>query len=222
MCYPEEEEYRRIYRSLKLSTLVSNLEGIFDTYDSRKCEFFIGVRTPKIRWKHPLFTRAKKVGVTVERNLQFDDWSGMVGDLLDNEQLIRRPLRAKRLPCTMTFSGPHFRSDGSATACGCRDLDRSVGLALEPESLLSDMLDVYKRGKVAALREKFRSQEAPEVCVTCRHYNPQYAGESLSLRLKQLWADFLAPFASERVVPPTNLVQISKSRSRSANAQSLE
>jgi len=89
----------------------------------------------------------------------------------------------------MTNSGPHFLSDGRATACGCRDLDGKSELALSPDDLISDMRGVYETGAVTGLRQRFRDGRAPEICVSCRHYNAAYEGEALATRLRQLIAD---------------------------------
>ena len=101
-----------------------------------------------------------------------------------------RPDRAKRLPCVMLYSGPHFYSDGRATACGCRDLDGKSELALDGTSLLEDMRQVYSTGAVADMRDRFRRGDPPDICKSCRHYNPQFDGETFGLRLSQLLAGF--------------------------------
>ena len=111
---------------------------------------------------------------------------------MEAEGLPTRPNRPKRLPCLMTIAGPHFLSDGRATACGCRDLDGKSDLALAPAELLDDMLAVYATGAVDRLRERFRAGDAPEICQSCRHYNPTFVGEPLGLRAQQLAADVRA------------------------------
>ncbi len=111
------------------------------------------------------------------------------------EGLFARPHRAKRLPCTILFSGPQFFSDGRATACGCRDLDGRSALALDPRALLEDMRAVYSGGAAQALRESFRRGAPPEICASCRLYTPQFAGESIGLRVRQLIADAIDPIA---------------------------
>jgi hypothetical protein len=77
------------------------------------------------------------------------------------EGLLTRPERAKYLPCTVLFSGPHFFSDGRATACGCRDLDGKSQLALDGNKLIEDMQKVYATGAVADLRDRFRKGDLP-------------------------------------------------------------
>jgi len=89
----------------------------------------------------------------------------------------------------MTNAGPHFLSDGRATACGCRDLDGKSALALAPADLLADMRGMYETGAVAALRQRFRDGTAPEICLSRRHYNPAYEGEAIATRIRQLPAD---------------------------------
>lgn len=191
MSYPDEEEYRRIYRSPKLKAVVANIEAILSIYDRSDCAITLALRTNRIRnWDdHPMIVRAREKGWKVTRTLQFDDWSGRVNALLEAEGLIARPNRPKILPCTMTNSGPHFLSDGRATACGCRDLDGKSALALSPADLIADMRGVYEKGAVAALRQRFRDGTAPEICLSCRHYNPAYGGEAISTRIRQLIAD---------------------------------
>jgi MoaA/NifB/PqqE/SkfB family radical SAM enzyme len=191
MSYPDDEEYRRIYRSPKLKTVVANIEGILSTYRRTDCDVTLAVRTSRIKnWDaHPMIALAREKGWKVTRNHQFDDWSGRVGALLEAEGLIARPNRPKILPCTMTNSGPHFLSDGRATACGCRDLDGKSELALSPDDLISDMRGVYETGALTLLRQRFRDGRAPEICVSCRHYNAAYEGEALGTRLRQLLAD---------------------------------
>lgn len=191
LSFPDEEEYRRIYRSPRLKTVVGNLEGILDVYRPGECRMGLALRTGRYwRWDdHPLLRRARSRGWTVTRNLLFDDWSGLVAEPTTTEGLLLRPNRPKILPCTMTFAGPHFLSDGRATACGCRDLDGKSDLALSPSALLTDMGTVYRSGAVHELRQRFREGRPPTICASCRHYNPTYEGEAWSTRLRQLMGD---------------------------------
>jgi MoaA/NifB/PqqE/SkfB family radical SAM enzyme len=191
MSYPDEEEYRRIYRSPKLKTVVANIEQILSLYDRTDCAMTLSLRTNRFKnWDaHPLIERAREKGWNVSRNLQFDNWSGRVSALLEAEGLITRPNRPKILPCAITNSGPHFLSDGRATACGCRDLDGKSELALSPSDLIADMRHVYEVGAVATLRQRFRDGRPPDVCVSCRHYNPAYEGEAIRTRIQQVLAD---------------------------------
>jgi hypothetical protein len=191
MTYPDDAEYRRIYRSAKLKTVVSNLDRILDLDAARAVSFSIGVRTPRRDgWDaHPLFDKARARGWSVVMNRFFDDWSGRTSPTSEAMGLWTRPLRPKRVPCTMTFAGPHFLSDQRATACGCRDLDGRSELALPADALLADMRQVYTTGPIAALRDAFRAGTAPEICQTCRHYNPHFRGESMGARLRQLASD---------------------------------
>jgi hypothetical protein len=194
MSYPDDAEYRRVYRSAKLKTVVSNIEQILALDPRETCKMSIGVRTPRRDdWHlHPLFVRARERGWQLDRNHFFDDWSGTTSDALEAEGLWTRPLRPKHLPCAMTYAGPHIMSDGRATACGCRDVDGRSELALSPEALLEDMRGVYAEGEVKTLRARFREGTAPEICQTCRHYNPQFAGEPFAARFRQLGGDALA------------------------------
>jgi hypothetical protein len=191
MSFPDEEEYQRIYRSNGLKTLLRNLERILDIYRPEDCAITLSLRTPRILgWKHhPLLDQAKKKGWSVRRNRLFDDWSGQTAEIMRAEGLARRPNRPKILPCTMMYAGPHILSDGRATACGCRDLDGKGDLALSPAELHEDMLTVYSSGAIARLREAFRRGPVPAICQTCRHYNPNYEGETLATRIRQLAAD---------------------------------
>ena len=197
MTYPDEDEYLRIYRSGQFPKLVSNLESILDQPVSDECQVSIGVRTPRKNWSnHPLFRRARARGWRVSKNHFFDDWSGRTLQLMDEQGLRTRPNRSKWLPCAMTFSGPHFLSDGRATACGCRDLDGTSELALDSNELLDDLSRVYDTGSVSVIRERFRQGDPPDICRSCRHYNPHYAGESVKLKLHQLSGDCLAGIRS--------------------------
>lgn len=191
MTYPDEAEYFRIYRNKGLAKLLENLKGVIDIYERGSCDVSLSIRTPRTDWRrHDIFDRAASVGWAISRNIFFDDWSGRTRKLMEPEGLMRRPGRAKILPCSMLYSGPHFFSDGRATACGCRDLDGASDLALEPETLMQDMRKVYAVGAVEALRQRFRSRALPEICATCRHYSPSFENEGLRLRLRQLFADF--------------------------------
>jgi|SRR3990170_2221961 len=191
MTYPDEEEYFNIYRNDRLGVLMENIAGILDVYRRGECTIGIGVRTPRYRWKHPLFKRASAAGWIVVKNSFFDDWSGFVTEALKMHGFVPRPLRIKRLPCSMLFSGPHFLSDGRATACGCRDLDGGPDLSLDTESLLIDAKTEYVSGKVEKLRERFRSGDAPAICQFCRHYTPQYKNQGIKQRVQQLRVDII-------------------------------
>jgi hypothetical protein len=190
MTYPDEAEYLRIYRNKGLRKLVANLDGILDVCKQHPCEMSLGIRTPRRRWRdHPLFVRARAAGWNVVKNEYFDDWSGRTNSFMEAEGFRTRPNRTKVLPCSILYSGPHFFSDGRATACGCRDLDGKSELALDPQALLSNMREVYSNGTVEELRQRFRRGETPSICISCRHYTPNYAGERLRDRLRQLAAD---------------------------------
>ena len=193
MTYPDEEEYFRIYRSKGLKNVVANLESILDIFSDQPCDISLSIRTPRRQWKgHPLFVRARSVGWHINNNKFFDDWSGRTTQTMEAEGLWSRPNCPKILPCTMLYSGPHFFSDGRATACGCRDLDGKSELRLDSKELLSDMRKVYTTGAVETLRERFRNSDAPVICKSCRHYNPQFEGESRRNRIQQAIGDFTA------------------------------
>ena len=190
MTYPDEEEYFRVYRNNGLRKVVKNLDGILDIFDGHRCKMGLSIRTPRTTWRnHPLFVRAQAAGWHVSNNQFFDDWSGRTTAIMEAEGLWVRPNRTKLLPCSILYSGPHFFSDGRATACGCRDLDGKSDLALDSQELLSDMRGVYSSGAVEEIRERFRHGDAPEICKSCRHYNPTFEGEAIGLRLRQLAAD---------------------------------
>jgi hypothetical protein len=198
MTYPDDEEYERIYRNRGLKILVRNLEGVLEVHRRGACRVSISVRTCRRTWDHPLFERARRAGWSVERNSFFDDWSGTVTAGLREHGFLIRPLRARRLPCMMLFSGPHILSDGRATACGCRDLDGKSQLALDSDALLADLKGAYNGRPIEALRNRFRDGDPPDVCITCRHYNPQFAGETLRVRISQLIGDVAAMVGRER------------------------
>jgi len=192
MTYPDEDEYARIYRNRALKGVVGNLEGILKVFDQHRCRIGLSIRTPRHNWdRHPLFVAAREKGWAVSRNRFFDDWSGRTREIMSREGLFTRPNRVKRLTCAILFSGPHFFSDGRATACGCRDLDGISELALGSRELIEDMRQVYATGAVADLRERFRQGDPPDICKSCRHYNPAFAGEPLGPRLSQLLADII-------------------------------
>ena len=202
MSFPDEAEYRRVYRSTRLKTVLTNIESILDVQQKGECEVRLSLRTPRVfRWDdHPVLQRARRQGWAVTRNFLFDDWSGRVSDKSSEEGLLIRPNRNKVLPCAMTVAGPHFLSDGRATACGCRDLDGTSQLALSSDDLLKDMRAEYEQGAVARIRQRFRDSDVPDVCQSCRHYNPLFQGESVTLRLRQLVADLGGAVLPERLV----------------------
>ena len=200
MSYPDAEEYARVYRNPSFNTLMRNLEGVLDVYERSQCEVALGIRSSRPDgWNHPLFERARSAGWSVERNVFLDDWSGSVADEIRKHGLVIRPLRPKRLPCSMLYTGPHFLSDGRATACGCRDVDGGSELQLTAESLLGDMQAVYRSGEIESVRERFRRGATPAICASCRHYTPQFEGEHVSRRLAQTFADGVA--ATRDVLP---------------------
>jgi MoaA/NifB/PqqE/SkfB family radical SAM enzyme len=202
MSYPDEVEYRSIYRSPNLRKVVANLEGILDTYAPGKCAFEVGVRSPRGKaLDHPLFKRARAAGWKVARNVFFDDWSGTVTEIATAQGLWVRPSRPKRLPCVVLVDSPHVFSDGRVTACGCRDLDGKSELVFGEYTGL-DLSSAYRDGAVARLRERFRAGRPPGICVDCKYYNPLHRGEKVSLRLRQLGADLLATAGAGKQRPP--------------------
>lgn len=212
MTYPDADEYARVYRNPSFRTLMRNLEEVLDVYRPEHCAITFGVRSGrKGNWDHPLFDRARAAGWHVERNVFMDDWSGTVTDAVREQGLALRPMRAKRLPCTMLYTGPHFLSDGRPTACGCRDLDGKSELVLDGEALLANFREDYATGQVARLRERFRTQQLPDVCVSCRHYSPQFAGEPFRDGVVQLVADGAAALrrATTKAAPRRHLNVVS-------------
>src|SRR5690242_17903634 len=136
-----------LYRNKGLRKVVTNLEGIFSVYDRHRCEMGVSIRTLRSKWSHhPLFVRARAAGWHLSSNKFFDDWSCRTTSIMEGNGVWTRPNRAKVLPCSMLYSGPHFFSDGRATACGCRDLDGKSDLALNSHELLTDMRRVYTNG----------------------------------------------------------------------------
>jgi hypothetical protein len=200
MSFPDEAEYRRIYRSQRLRTVLANIESILDVQQQGECDVRLSLRTPRVfGWDaHPVLQRARRAGWVVTRNFLFDDWSGRVSEGASEEGLLIRPNRIKVLPCAMTVAGPHFLSDGRATACGCRDLDGTSELALSSDELLDDMRTAYEHGPMARIRQRFRDGDTPDVCQSCRHYNPLFDGEAVALRARQLAADAWGAIRVER------------------------
>jgi SAM-dependent methyltransferase len=192
MTYPDEKEYEKIFRSKQFHRLMSNLNELL-LLDRGQVEISLAIRTPKLFWKgHPLFKRAKLMGWRLSRNFYFDDWSGSVKDGLEEYGLLRRPLRGQYLPCTMLQSGPHALASGRITACGCRDLEGKSELAdkmiFNPYYESGDLRKVYYE-TIDPLRERFSHGTQPQICATCRHYNPEFRFASTRDWINQVWAD---------------------------------
>jgi len=195
MTYPDENEYKTIYRSKKFSSLMENLNRLL-LLDKKNVKISLCIRSPRFFLRnHSLFKEAKTMGWEITRNIYFDDWSGMVKEGLKENKLLRRPLRGKHLPCTMLQSGPHLLASGKLTACGCRDLEGKSELS-DPKLFASfyesgDLEKVYY-GSMDNLRNKFLNHDLPVICATCRHYNPEYRFASLKDKLIQMGSDFNA------------------------------
>jgi len=195
MTYPDEKEYKTIYRSTQYKQLIDNLNKLM-LIDKKQVNIALAIRTPRLFWgNNPLFKKAKLQGWEITRNLFFDDWSGSVTDGLKKNHLLKRPLRGKHLPCTMLQSGPHAMASGKITACGCRDLEGKSELS-DPKLFApfyeSASLEKVYYGTMDTLRNRFLNGTLPTICATCRHYNPEYRFASLKDKLIQICADLKA------------------------------
>lgn len=195
MTYPEENEYEKVYRSTSFKNLIHNLNELMNS-DTKGINISLAIRTPRFFWKsHPLFKKAEKSGWNLSRNFYFDDWSGKVSKGLKENELLRRPLRGRHLPCTMLQSGPHALASGQITACGCRDLEAKSELADERlfhsfyES--GDLGTVYNK-TFNSLRERFLNHNPPQICKSCRHYYPEFRFTKFKDKLAQLLCDIKA------------------------------
>ena len=200
MTYPDEQEYEAIYRTNQFKRLLSNLNELA-LVDTSGVRINLWIRTPRLFWKrHPLLKKLRSCGWSVNRNFFFDDWSGRVAKGLAEQGLARRPLRGKHLPCGMLQSGPHAMASGRITACGCRDLEAKSELAAEelfrPFYESGDLKKVYY-GTLNGLRKQFLEHNAPSICKTCRHYNPDFRFGTFKDRLAQIAVDIKAVFRSD-------------------------
>ena len=72
----------------------------------------------------------------------------------------------------MLYGGISIQSDGTATLCGCRDVDGDSELVVG-NITDSSLMELYRAERVTAIRQNWlNGRKVPDICQGCRHYNP--------------------------------------------------
>ena len=115
---------------------------------------------------------------------QYDNWGGLINqeslkgislDLLDIE------LVKKDGPCANIFSRPQILSDGTVTACACRDVNATLKLGNIYEQPLSSIISP----KNDAFNKLVKSMDKglfPEICRDCTAYRSLYSPSGKGLK----------------------------------------
>jgi radical SAM protein with 4Fe4S-binding SPASM domain len=167
------DEYARIYRNHNYQTVLRNLRDISQSSLFKSCHVEIGLRTSSlVPWLRPEYWEFVGLGFKMTRTLFFDTWSGRIKQSdLPGALMVRPEVEHKQIPCSVLYQAPIVLSDGTVTACGCRDLEGTSELRLGnvKEQPLPEILSAQKMEK---LRQRFIENNLPDVCRDCRHYRP--------------------------------------------------
>jgi len=174
------EMHERIYRSNKFSYMKDNLINILRSNDKlgRPVKISISLRIDKKLTevlKDNDFREIQRLADSVVANYFFDDWGGRINSAELPQGMKIRPrifqFLRKRNPCSMLYGSLAVLSNGTATLCGCRDLNGDSELVLGDVRKKS-LNDLYNSEYSNKLRSDWLSgKKIPDICKNCTHYS---------------------------------------------------
>ena len=172
--------HNEIYRSNKAEMMRENVIKLLRMNRDlgNPCKIIVGLRTyqsVKEVLNNPEFRQVAGLIDELSINYYFDDWSGRIksSDLPRGMRL--RPLSLllvrRKNPCYTLYGGISILSDGTATLCGCRDINGDSELVLG-NIMDNSLMELYKSPHAATIRKNWlNGSKVPEICQKCRHYN---------------------------------------------------
>lgn len=175
----DEEMYQRLFRSPGFVSMRRNLLELVRCNEAlgRPVEIRIALRIdrrPGAVLADSRFAEVVELADGVGANYYYDSWSGRIrGEELPGKMRLRPgwlfPLRGCR-PCAELYGGISVLSNGTITACGCRDLDGDSRLALGNMED-STLEEAYFSQRLDTIRDNWLlNGEVPEICRDCGQY----------------------------------------------------
>jgi len=170
-----------IYRSNKAEVMKNNLINLvrMNRELGKPCKITIGLRTYQ-----PInevlndreFREIAEMSDSVLAQYYYDDWGGRIKPTSLPKGMKIRPLILslwrRKAPCSMLYGSITILSDGTATMCGCRDINGDSELVLG-NIKESSLLELYKSYNLKNIRKYWlNDKRIPNICQDCRHYNP--------------------------------------------------
>ena len=176
----DEEMYRRLFRNPGFASMRSNLVALVRLNEAlgRPVKIRIALRIdrpPGEVLADSGFAEVAGLADVVGANHYYDSWSGRIrGEELPGNMRLRpgwlSPFRGRR-PCAELYGGISVLSNGTITACGCRDLDGDSRLALGNMED-SSLEEAYFSQRLDTIRDNWlRKGEVPEICRDCGQYH---------------------------------------------------
>ena len=172
--------HNEIYRTNKAELMKDNLIKLLKTNKDRgnPCKINVGLRTYqslKEVLNNPEFRQVAGLIDELSANYFFDDWSGRIksADLPKGMRLrpLSLSLMRRKNPCSLLYGAISILSDGTATLCGCRDINGDSELVLG-NIKDSSLMELYRSPHAATIRKNWlNGSKVPEICQRCRLYN---------------------------------------------------
>lgn len=176
----DAETYSRVYRSSHFEQMKANLLELLRTNHALGRPAKINVRLrldrpPEEALTLPGFEEVKRLADSVDWNTtNFDSWSGRIKQQdLPGQMKLRRPtplFLMKGAPCAMLWNGLTVLSNGTVTACACRDLDGTSQLVLGNIRERS-LRELWHSERLRDIRQDwFARRHIPDICRDCTLY----------------------------------------------------
>jgi Radical SAM superfamily len=173
-CGFDRDEFSLLYRSKKYDEVVSGIENLVRAVREQRSKCRVGVsvisESPRdVVLSRPDTQRLLALGVTIHFTPGVDDWFGVVkeDDVPPGLRSQMRQLTPRGGVCAALFGGLQIRPDGSATACGCRDVGEEV--ELQVGSIFQNGLQTMHARRLEIM-ERWRSGRVPRMCERCNVY----------------------------------------------------
>lgn len=169
-----------IYRSNKAEQMKNNIIKLLKMNRDlgNPCKIIVGLRTYQSLQEvleNPEFKEVAGLIDSLAANYYFDDWGGRIKSADLPKGMAIRPLppliMRRKNPCSMLYGGISIQADGTATLCGCRDVDGDSELVIG-NIKDSSLMKLYRSEGVTTIRQNWlKGRKVPDICQGCRHYN---------------------------------------------------
>lgn len=170
----DEEMYKRVYRSSKYKRVFRNVTSLLSRNRElgNPVEIQICIRADQVasKWSQTDdFKAIQALTNNIQINHTFDNWGGKITETMLPGNMVLRPIPRKTGPCIMLYNTLMILHDGSAIACGCRNLNNDSGLYIGNVQETT-LIELWRSTRLAEIRAGFREGRFPEACVDCSLY----------------------------------------------------